>query len=706
MTSSVRIALIGNPNSGKSTLFNALTGLNQKVANFPGVTVDKHEGKFSILNNGRNMDCTLVDLPGIYSLYPKSIDEKIAVNYLLDSTRKTTIDKVIVVIDASNIKRNLFLASQIIQLGLPTMLAVNMVDVAAKEGFRIDIKKLSNYFGVTCVALNARSGEGIEELKKVIGEASPMGNIENWYQPASLPDAVQLLAKSHFPHLSNYGLVQLVCSLSEQEAQTSDNKENSIIKHLLLSIDFDSMDYKQAETLARYQALAPLVDQIKILTDTQSNKNFTSKIDRILTHKIGGYVIFLGIMFLMFQALFSWSAWPMEKIDALFGLLNEELKLLLPDGMVCDLITDGILAGLNGVLVFIPQICLLFFFIALLEDTGYMARVSFITDRLLKKFGLNGRSIIPLISGAACAVPAVMGARTIKNQKERLLTILVTPLMSCSARLPVYALMISLVIPYKIFHGFNLQGLVLMALYLTGFAAALLVAFVLKYVIKSRERSYFVMELPIYHLPRLKNIGLQLLEKIKLFVTEAGKVIIAISIILWALASFGPGDNFKTIESKYTQLLTEGKLDSLACTQQIASEQLEASYAGHLGKLIEPIISPIGFDWKIGIALITSFAAREVFVGTMSTIYAADAENANTLKERLSEEFISGTNTKRYSLATGLSLMIFYAFAMQCMSTFAVVMRETNGFKWPLIQFFIMSGMAYGGSYLIYQLFS
>ncbi|MEO0310893.1 MAG: hypothetical protein RIQ89_550 [Bacteroidota bacterium] len=706
MTSSVRIALIGNPNSGKSTLFNALTGLNQKVANFPGVTVDKHEGKFSILNNGRNMDCTLVDLPGIYSLYPKSIDEKIAVNYLLDSTRKTTIDKVIVVIDASNIKRNLFLASQIIQLGLPTMLAVNMVDVAAKEGFRIDIKKLSNYFGVTCVALNARSGEGIEELKNVIGEASPMGNIENWYQPAPLPDAVQLLAKSHFPHLSNYGFVQLVCSLSEQEAQTSDNKENSIIKNLLLSIDFDSMDYKQAETLARYQALAPLVDQIKILTDTQSNKNFTSKIDRILTHKIGGYVIFLGIMFLMFQALFSWSAWPMEKIDALFGLLNEELKLLLPDGIVCDLITDGILAGLNGVLVFIPQICLLFFFIALLEDTGYMARVSFITDRLLKIFGLNGRSIIPLISGAACAVPAVMGARTIKNQKERLLTILVTPLMSCSARLPVYALMISLVIPYKIFYGFNLQGLVLMALYLIGFVAALLVAFVLKYVIKSKERSYFVMELPTYHLPRLKNIGLQLIEKIKLFVTEAGKVIIAISIVLWALASFGPGDNFKTIESKYTQLLTEGKLDSLACAQQIASEQLEASYAGHLGKLIEPIISPIGFDWKIGIALITSFAAREVFVGTMSTIYAADAENANTLKERLSEEFISGTNTKRYTLATGLSLMIFYAFAMQCMSTFAVVMRETNGFKWPLIQFIIMLGMAYGGSYLIYQLFS
>ena len=435
-----------------------------------------------------------------------------------------------------------------------------------------------------------------------------------------------------------------------------------------------------------------------------AGKAFTRKLDNILMHRVWGYVIFLGIMFAIFQSIFAWAAYPMELVDSAFAWMSQQVSTLLPEGVINDLLVEGVLAGLGGVVIFIPQIALLFFFIALLEDTGYMARVSFMMDKLLRKFGLNGRSVIPMISGIACAVPAIMATRTIASWKDRIITIFVTPLMSCAARLPVYALLISLVIPDKSWFGLiNLQGLVLMSLYLIGFLSAIGSALLLKFVLKARERSYFIMEIPMYHMPRWKNIGLTIVEKVKVFVFEAGKIIVAISIVLWVLASTGPGDRFKTVSEQLKELDPESEMAS-----QLSAEKLSLSYAGRSGKLIEPIIEPLGFDWKIGIALITSFAAREVFVGTMSTIYSVgdSGDDIKTVREKMSQEKNLKTGQPRYTLAVGWSLMLFYAFAMQCMGTLAVVKRETGSWKWPILQFVFMGVLAYLSSFLIYRILS
>lgn len=634
--------LVGNPNTGKSSLFNALTGLNQKVGNFPGVTVDKKSGSFSI----KNKKVKIIDLPGTYSLSANSEDEKVTQEYVENATG----DEIIVVVaDATNLKRNLLLLTQIIDLGKKVVLVLNMMDLLQRNNHEIKIQKLSMLLGIPVIPLNSRIGKGIEELKYAIAN----------YQSKSTKFI---------------------------EQKTSSNV-----------ID---------ETMLRYNKINQIVNECLIVNGEDKLAILTRKIDNILTHKVYGYLIFLTLLFLIFQAIFSWASYPMELIENGFLFLGEKLGNVLPEGMLNDLIVNGIIAGLGGIVVFVPQITMLFAFIIILEDTGYMARVSFLMDRILRSFGLNGKSIIPLLSSTACAVPAIMGARTIGNVKERLITIMVAPLISCSARIPVYTLLIALVIPKESSWGiFNVQGVLMMGLYLIGFVAALLSAWVMKMLIKSKEKSSFMLEMPIYRMPRWKSVGIEIIGKVKVFLFDAGKIIIAISIILWGLSSYGPSDEFEKIEVKYANIEQSDNSEELQ--SQEASEKLEASYAGIIGKTIEPVIKPLGFDWKIGISLVTSFAAREVFVGTMATLYSVgDEDNTTTIRQKMMQAKNPNTGGKLYTKATTYSLLIFYAFAMQCMATLAVVYRETNSIKWPIIQVVYMGLLAYFSSLIVYTIFS
>lgn len=642
----MKVALIGNPNCGKSTLFNLLTGLNQSTANFPGATVERKTGTAAI----HGVTVEFIDLPGTYSLKAKSPDEMIAVSVLKDKNHSDYPDLVLCVADASNLKRSLFLCSQIIDSKLPVVLALNMMDVVEKRGVKINTKLLSERLGVTTVAISARGEKGIDELKHAIVSST------------------QLTQKEILPADRNLG---------------KDDTE---------------------KTVERYRAITEILNGCVGAMQKAEKDVFTSRTDKILTHKFWGYAIFLFILFLIFESIFVIASYPMEWIESLFIFFSRWGASALPEGELSDLLVNGILAGISGIAVFVPQIALLFFFIAILEDTGYMARVSFIMDRAMRKFGLNGRSVIPLLGGVACAVPAIMSARTISNWKERLITIMVTPLMSCSARLPVYTLLIALVIPAnKVFGFFNAQGLVLFLLYLIGFFAAILSALAFKYILRSSERSYFIMELPPYRSPRWRNIGIAIVDRVKVFLFDAGKGIIAIAVILWFLASHGPGNKLEEIEKKYAASPPSPILEK-GGERGEASEKLEASYAGILGKAIEPAIKPLGFDWKVGIALVTSFAAREVFVGTMATIYSVgDESNDRSIREKMRSELVPGTNEPKYSLAVGLSLMLFYAFAMQCMSTLAVVYQETKKLKWPVIQFLYMGVLAYLASFVAYN---
>ncbi len=647
----LKIALAGNPNSGKSTLFNILTGLNQKIGNFPGVTVDKKSGFAKI----KNIAVEFIDFPGSYSLNALSEDEKVLPDVLHDKNNSVHPYVVLYVADATNIRRSLFLCTQIMDTGIPVILVLNMIDLLEKSDEAIDVAKLAEELGIKIFAVTARDAKGIEELKLALIE------------PLELPKKKILSEETNEP---------------------------------------DKAKKQRTETIQRYKAIGEILKKTVAKKESGVGSSVTKKIDDILTHRIYGFLIFFAVLFLVFQSIFSWSAYPMELIEQLFSAGEEFLLNHLPAGMLTKLLVNGILAGISGVVVFIPQIALLFAFIGILEDTGYMARVSFITDRLLRKFGLNGRSVIPLISGVACAVPAIMATRTIPNWKERIITIMVTPLMSCSARLPVYTLLISLVVPSeKVFGFLNLQGVILMALYMIGFIAAILTALLMKFIIKARERSFFIMELPVYRAPRWSSVGLGIIEKVKVFVFEAGKVIVAISIVLWVLSSHAPGDRFQKIEEQFrspefSQHHTPEELDKL-----IATEKLEQSYAGIMGHFMEPAIRPLGFDWKIGIALVTSFAAREVFVGTMATIYSVgDENNTMSIREKMQAEINPETGEKRYSTAVAFSLMIFYAFAMQCMSTIAIVYSETKSWKWPLLQFAYMSFLAYFSALMVYQL--
>ena len=696
----ITVALVGNPNSGKTTLFNALTGLNQKVGNFPGVTVDKKVGacQISQLASKNKVDTEFIDLPGTYSLYPKSMDESISFQVLCDPKNEHHPDVNIIIVDASNLKRSLCLATQVIDLKTPCILALNMIDLIEKDGVNIDLKLLEEKLGVTVVAINARKQIGIGNLKQAILNVKSRENKGSFVDIKNLcPDLIADIQK-RIDSASDYNAFQIACNYKTITDFSADDKNR--LNQIISQHKFIAKRLQATETVRRYKAIDQLLNACVEYPENSKNNSLTNRLDNILTHPIYGFVIFLGILFLIFQAVFSWSEYPMELIDNAISQLSQFVANTLPDGAINSLIVDGIIAGLGGIVIFVPQIAFLFAFIAILEDTGYMSRVSFITDKLLRGFGLSGRSIIPLLSGAACAIPAVMSARTIPNWKERIITIMVVPLMSCAARLPVYTLLISMMIPAEQkWFIFNLQGLTMMGFYLIGFVAAILIAWLMKYIIKSKQRSYFVMEMPTYKTPDWKTVVYTIIEKVKVFLVDAGKIIVAISIVLWALSSYGPSQAFEDIESKYENTENAEVI--------IASEKLEASYAGIIGKSIEPAIAPLGFDWRIGISLITSFAAREVFVGTMSTIYSVgDADNTKSIREKLMSHKNPKTGEAFFTPAVALSLMLFYAFAMQCMSTLAIVFRETNSWKWPAIQFIYMSALAYLASLIAYQLLS
>ncbi|WP_082161769.1 ferrous iron transport protein B [Rufibacter radiotolerans] len=699
-TAVAKIALIGNPNSGKTSLFNHLTGLNQKVGNFPGVTVDKKTG---LTNLTPNLRAQVIDLPGTYSLYPKSLDEKVIIDLLHDKKSAFYPDVLIITADASNLKRNLLLFTQLADLKIPAVLALNMMDVAEKHGVKIDIAELQQELGVPVVPVNARTGGGIAALKILLSQQLEATTPTFFKIPEDLLVMVRQIR--YYFELSNDYLAWHYAHQYQKLSFLSED-DKAYIADLVKKYGFQSNAQQAAETIDRYTRINTLLLDAMRVTKAENNEQISNKIDQVLTHKVFGYLIFFGVLFMIFQAIFAWAAYPMDLIDGGVATLNAWIHTQA-DGPLVDLLTDGVLAGLGGVLIFIPQIALLFAFIAVLEETGYMARVTFLMDKIMRKFGLNGKSVVPLISGVACAVPAIMATRTIDNWKDRMITIFVTPLMSCSARLPIYTIMIALVVPETYFLGFlSLQGLVLMGLYLIGFLAAIFSAAMLKWVLKTKERSYFIMEFPTYKMPRWKNVGLTIVEKVKAFVFQAGKVILAISVILWVMSSYGPGSSMEKAEARATSELKTLNLNEADASAHIAGQKLEASYAGQFGKFIEPAIKPLGYDWKLGIALLTSFAAREVFVGTISTIYSVgDSENIATVKEKLmaqKDEF----GQPFFTPARAFSLLIFYVFAMQCMSTLAVVYRETKGWKWPIMQLVYMTGLAYVSAFLVFRLFS
>ena len=743
MSKQINVALIGNPNTGKTSVFNQLTGLNQKVGNYPGITVEKKEG---ICKLPRGVKAHIIDLPGTYSLNTTSLDESVAVELLLNKKDKNHPDVAIVVSDVENLKRNLLLFTQIKDLKIPTLLVINMADQMTKKGIVIDIELLEKKLDTKIALVSSRKGTGINKLKELITDYKNLSTtpcIDTTKIDAEYFNSLQ----QAFPKEDLYKLWLVITQdvnfmpIEKKvipDTSSFSTKSKSELKRL-----------QQKETILRYKFINETLKEAYHV-DINAATGVRATLDKVLTHKIFGYVIFFLILLLIFQAIYDWSSYPMDFIDESFATVSEWVKNTLPEGAFTNLIAEGILAGIGGIVIFIPQIAFLFLFIALLEETGYMSRVVFLTDRIMRPFGLSGKSIVPLISGTACAIPAVMATRTIENWKERLITILVTPFTTCSARLPVYLIIISLVIPEGRFLGLSYQALTLMLLYLIGFAASILSAMILNKILKIKSRSFFVVEMPNYKLPLFKNVAYTVWEKTKSFVFGAGKIILAISIIIWFLGSNGFSENYKNADTiienkikkeglssfnqesvvedlaiyKITLLESEDKTlyktnpillkDSLklksielykqAKSQEIASYKLENSYMGYLGKAITPVVEPLGYDWKIGIAVLTSFAAREVFVGTLATIYSVGSDEENTIKNRMAAEINPVTKKPLFNLASGVSLLLFYAFAMQCMSTLAIVKRETNSWKWPAGQLVFMSVFAYIVALAAYQI--
>ena len=690
MKAGIHIALVGNPNSGKSSLFNALTGLNQKVGNFPGVTVDKKTGDLTIGSH----PSTLIDLPGTYSFYPKREDEWVAYKVLMGVDLEINTDVILLVADASNLKRNLLFCSQIIDLKKPVVLALTMNDLAAKKGIKIDIAGLQKDLGIPVVAVDARKNKGFNELKNAlvgIIETPRSKNQESFIDNKNLAPLAIDAFKTLFPTTSDYAALHY---LMHHEAFPLEEEMQNRIEQIEIDNQFNHTKTKAQEILQRYGHIQEIMKSRVTIPDPTAKKKRTDRLDNIFLHRVGGYAILFSVLFILFQSVFWMAKFPMDAIEWIFTNVTTYLNTILPNVWWQDLLVNGLVAGIGGIIIFVPQIMILFGLITLLEDTGYMARISFLSDKLMRKVGLNGKSVMPMISGFACAVPAIMSARNIENKKERLLTIMVTPFMSCSARLPVYTILISLVIDNKFYFGFlSLQGLVMMGLYLIGIIMALLVSMVLKWFVKIKEKSYFILELPVYRAPRWGNVVVTMIQKAKIFVTDAGKVIIVISLLLWFLRSYGPGEQMKKLEETHTQQVAATPQNKVQLDKEYLTHKLENSYAGILGKSIEPVIAPLGFDWKMGIAIVTSFAAREVFVGTMATLYSVEASDNTSLTEKL-RAAKRPDGTPVYSLAAALSLMIFYVLAMQCMSTLAVVKRETQSWKWPVLQFFMMTGLA------------
>lgn len=701
----INIALVGNPNSGKSSLFNSLTGLNQKVGNFPGVTVDKRIGQCK-LTEGLVAD--IIDLPGTYSLYPRREDEWVSYKVLLQQDVEVKPDIVVLVADASNLKRNLLFLSQIIDLKIPMVVALTMLDIARQKDITIDVGELERELGVPVIAINPRKNKGIAPLKKAIEHTAHhlyKAPVRDFINNRALATAAISDIKEILPDLSDYKAIHYL--INHEHFRLNAGMQDTI-ESIEVKNTFNHTKIQAEEILQRYQRIGTILKQSVAEPTPMQRTMFTEKLDDILLHRKWGYLILLVVLFLLFQSVFWMAEYPMMFIEWSFAKTGSWFHNILPDSWWADLFVNGILAGLSGILVFVPQIMILFGLITILEDSGYMARISFLTDKLMRKVGLNGKSVMPMISGFACAVPAIMSARSIENKKERLLTILITPLMSCSARLPVYTILIGLVIPKERVMGFiGLQGLVMMALYLLGLVMALVVSYIAKWFIHIKEKSFFILELPIYRSPRWRNVLVTMVSKAKIFVFDAGKVIMVISLILWALSFYGPRDRMDAVAERYDQLIRQDPSKEAELNKQKNTELLQNSYAGILGSGIEPLIRPLGYDWKIGIALITSFAAREVFVGTMATLYSVgedDDENSLLLREKM-QQAKHPDGSKVYTLATGLSLMIFYVFAMQCMSTLAIVKRETKSWKWPVIQLFYMTGLAYLISFIAYQLF-
>lgn len=695
MTSdTIKVALIGNPNVGKTSVFNHLTGLNQQVGNYPGITVDKKVG-FSKLNETTR--AKIIDLPGTYSLNASSIDENVVIELLLNKNDEDFPDVAVVVTEVENLKRNLLLFTQIKDLEIPTLLVINMSDRMQLKGIELNIPYLEETLKTKIALVSSRKNLGIDTIKELIVNYQSLST-EPCLNASSIdPEYFGRLRKA-FPNQLLYKLWLVITqdvnflNLQRKEIENNFTKSHTELKRL-----------QQKETIKRYQFIN---DTLKIGQNIDKSKasDIQTKLDNVLTHKIFGYVIFFGILLLIFQSIFDWSSVPMDFIDSTFANLSSYTKEHLPAGKFTDLISDGIIPGIGGIVIFIPQIAFLFLFISVLEESGYMSRVVFLMDKIMRKFGLSGKSIVPLISGTACAIPAIMGTRNIENWKERLVTILVTPFITCSARLPVYAILISLIIPEKRVFGLSLQGLTLMSLYFIAFLMAILSAYVLNKILKLKCKSYFVVEMPSYKVPMFKNVGINVLEKTKAFVTGAGKIILALSVVLWFLGSHG-SQNFNKAEEIIAAKNANARITKEAFENQVNAYKLENSYIGMMGKSIEPVIRPLGYDWKIGVAVVSSFAAREVFVGTLATIYSvgSQGEDEGTIKLKMAEDVHPETGEKVFNFATGISLLLFYAFAMQCVSTLAIVKKETNSWKWPLIQLLFMSGFAYISAFIAYQ---
>ena len=691
----INVALIGNPNTGKTSVFNQLTGLNQQVGNYPGITVEKKIGFCKLPNN---IKANILDLPGTYSLNASSIDENVVIELLLNKNDKLYPDVALLITDVENLKRNLLIFTQIKDLEIPTILVINMADRMKYKGITLNIPLLEEKLQTKIALISSRKGLGIAELKELIVNYKSISS-EPCLNASSIDPVYFDNLRKTFPNQLLYKLWLVITqdvnflNLDRNEIDSSFTKSHADLKRL-----------QQKETIKRYQFINDVLKEGQQI-DQANAKDLRGRLDRILTHKFWGYVIFFFILAVIFQSIFNWSQIPMDLIDSAFANLSALANDNLPAGVLTNLIAQGIIPGIGGILIFIPQIAFLFMFISILEESGYMSRVVFLMDKIMRRFGLSGKSVVPLISGTACAIPAIMATRNIENWKERLITILVTPFTTCSARLPVYAIIIALVIPDEYVLGIvNLQGLTLMLLYLIGFGMALFSAFVLNTILKIKGKTYFVVEMPNYKLPLFKNVFINVVEKTKSFVFGAGKIILAISVVLWFLASNGPGESFNNAEQQIIEQNKENPLSTETLRNAIASQKLESSYIGLMGKSIEPVISPLGYDWKIGIAVISSFAAREVFVGTLATIYSVgDSENEDTIKNKMKAETNAKTGAKIFNFASGISLLLFYAFAMQCASTLAITRKETNSWKWPAIQLILMSGMAYVVALVAYQ---
>ncbi|MEM9363025.1 MAG: ferrous iron transport protein B [Bacteroidota bacterium] len=743
MSKSIKVALIGNPNTGKTSIFNQLTGLKQKVGNYPGITVEKKQGVCAL---PKGVKAHILDLPGTYSLNTTTLDESVVVELLLDKNDKDYPEVAVVITDVENLKRNLLLFTQVKDLRIPTILVINMADRMSKKGISLDIEAMEKKLDTKIALVSTRKGNGIEYIKELIANYKDLSSEPN-IDTSRISLEYFAPLKQAFPQGDLYRL-WLVITQDANSTQIEKKRIQEVIPFSAKS-KTELKILRHRETVLRYQFInAALKDTYKV--DLQSAKGLRANLDKVLTHKVFGYVIFFLILLLIFQAIFEWSTYPSDFIDAQFSAVSDWIKTTLPSGILTDLLAEGVISGIGGIAVFIPQIAFLFLFISLLEESGYMSRVVFLMDKLMRPFGLSGKSVVPLISGTACAIPAVMATRTIESWKERLITILVTPFTTCSARLPVYLILIALVIPTGSFLGLSYQALTLMLLYLLGFGMAIFSAMVLNKILKIKSRTLFIAEMPAYRLPLLKNVGYTVLEKTKSFVLGAGKIILAIAIVLWFLGSNGFSEDFKNAEtivgeriqkeglSPYSKNYIKNNIDlylkstpvginggqniigigaiqdsvqvmtkiltESAMQQEVASYRLEHSYMGYAGKAIEPVVKPLGYDWKIGIAVLTSFAAREVFVGTLATIYSVGSDQEDTIKNRMAAELDESGKKPLFNLASGISLMLFYAFAMQCMSTLAVVKKETNSWKWPLLQLLFMSTFAYLVALMAFQL--